>query len=151
MLMQQVLKSKWVCSWKCSVIFIKQNERESEKNCHTGIRKEVRVSHKEDVPKNIDDIISGQVLKGDRGLSIWRKLEEKERNISWRAGVVYKVLGRAFWLSDYIIMWPLKIWTGVLRSTCNWVGATFPVASRGTSQHGPEVCWDVKEDGIWKK
>lgn len=149
--MQQVLKSKWVCSWKCSVIFIKQNERESEKNCHTGIRKEVRVSHKEDVPKNIDDIISGQVLKGDRGLSIWRKLEEKERNISWRAGVVYKVLGRAFWLSDYIIMWPLKIWTGVLRSTCNWVGATFPVASRGTSQHGPEVCWDVKEDGIWKK
>lgn len=31
------------------------------------------------------------------------------------------------------------------RSARDRVGATFPVASRGTSQRGPQVCWDVKE------
>lgn len=48
------------------------------------------MSPKEDVPKNVDDIIPDQGLKGDCGISVWGELEGKERKKHLLGGRVWK-------------------------------------------------------------
>ena len=77
----------------------------------------------------------------------WRKGEE--RTSGGRGSV--KCPSNVFWLSDAIIMQLLRTCTMMPSGSQDQGRVTSPVTSRGASQHGPQVCWGVKEAGIWKK
>ena len=62
-----------------------------------------------------------------------------------------KCPSNVFWLSDAIIMQLLRTCTMMPSGSQDQGRVTSPVTSRGASQHGPQVCWGVKEAGIWKK